>query len=399
MAVFEYIAKDAGGSEFSGVYTDVENTSDLRQELSKMGYSLVKAQRHKGAGPRRSGRVKRADVVAFAFEFAGMYAAGLSIIRCLETLEEQSEKGALRAVLKDIREHVETGSSLREAFEPHAATFSEFFLGMVDAGEKGGRLGETLQMAADYLEKQAELRNKVRSAFAYPIVVCVMCCLIVGALVIFVIPVFQKLYDQLHVALPGPTLMLILVSELVRHYWMYTVPACGFLFFAGRKIYRMPGVRAFIDALKLRLPVFGKLNRMVVVSRFIRTFSMMAQAGVTVVEAIELAKRVADNHVMVKVAEDLQEEILVGNSLAQPMARHAIFPPMIIQLTAAGEEAGILPEMLGKGVQFLDSHIDRAIKSLLTKIEPVLSVFMGAIVGSILMGVYLPMFDYMGHVK
>ncbi len=399
MAVFEYIAKDSAGGEFSGVYTDVETTRDLRQELSKMGYSLVKAQKHKTASRRRSGRVKRADVVAFAFEFAGMYAAGLSIIRCLETLEEQSEKGPLKAVIKDVREHVETGSSLREAFERHADTFSEFFLGMIEAGEKGGRLSETLQMAAVYLEKQAELKNKVRSAFAYPIVVGVMCCLIVTALVIFVIPVFQKLYSQLHVPLPGPTLMLILVSEIARNYWMFVVPVLGLLFFAGRKICRMPAVRIFIDNLKLKLPVFGKLNRMVVVSRFIRTFSMMAQAGVTVVEAIELAKRVADNCVMAKVAEDLQEEILVGNSLAQPMARHAIFPPMIVQLTAAGEEAGILPEMLAKGVEFLDSQIDRTIRSLLTKIEPVLSVLMGAIVGSILMGVYLPMFDYMGHVK
>jgi type IV pilus assembly protein PilC len=399
MAVFEYIARDSAGSEFTGVYTDVENAKDLRQELSKMGYSLVKAQRHKASGQRRSGRVKRADVVAFAFEFAGMYTAGLSIIRCLETLEEQSEKGVLKAVLKDVREHVETGSSLREAFERHRDTFSEFFLGMVEAGERGGRLGETLQMAADYLEKQAELRNKVRSAFAYPIVVGVMCCLIVGALVIFVIPVFQKLYSQLHVPLPGPTLMLILVSEVVRHYWMFAVPIGGGLFFTVRKLCRVPAVRAALDAFKLKMPVFGKLNRMVTVSRFIRTFSMMAQAGVTVVEAIELAKRVADNHVMVKVAEDLQEEIIVGNSLSAPMAKHAIFPPMIVQLTAAGEEAGILPEMLGKGVEFLDSHIDRTIQSLLTKIEPVLSVLMGAIVGSILMGVYLPMFDYMGHVK
>lgn len=399
MAVFEYIARDSAGSEFTGVYTDVESAKDLRQELSKMGYSLVKAQRHKAGGQRRSGRVKRADVVAFAFEFAGMYTAGLSIIRCLETLEEQSEKGALKAVLKDVREHVETGSSLREAFERHRDTFSEFFLGMVEAGERGGRLGETLQMAADYLEKQAELRNKVRSAFAYPIVVGVMCCLIVGALVVFVIPVFQKLYSQLHVPLPGPTLMLILVSEVVRHYWMFAVPIGGGLFFTVRKLCRVPAVREALDAFKLKMPVFGKLNRMVTVSRFIRTFSMMAQAGVTVVEAIELAKRVADNHVMVKVAEDLQEEIIVGNSLSAPMAKHAIFPPMIVQLTAAGEEAGILPEMLSKGVEFLDSHIDRTIQSLLTKIEPVLSLLMGTIVGSILMGVYLPMFDYMGHVK
>jgi type IV pilus assembly protein PilC len=398
MAVFEYLAKDSTGSEFSGVYTDVESARDLEHELSKMGYSLVKAQRQRQTGHKRHGKVKQSDIVAFAFEFAGMYGAGLSIIRCLETFEEQVE-GSFKSIITDIREHVETGSSLKEAFERHSDTFSEFFVGMVEAGEKGGRLSETLQMAATYLEKQADLRNKVKSAFAYPIVVGVMCCFIVTALVIFVIPVFQKLYNQLHIDLPGPTLLLIIVSEIVRHYWMYAVPLIAVSFFMIRRVCRNPFVKARLDTFKLRMPVFGRLNRMVVVSRFIRTFAMMAQAGVTVVEAIQLAKRVADNHEMEKIADNLEEEIMVGNNLSGPMSKHSLFPPMIIQLTAAGEEAGILPEMLGKGVDFLDNHIERMIESLLTKIEPVLSVFMGAIVGTILLGVYLPMFDYMGHVK
>jgi type IV pilus assembly protein PilC len=289
--------------------------------------------------------------------------------------------------------------SLAEAFEKHRAVFSDFFLGMVEAGEKGGRLSETLQMAATYLEKQAELKNKVKSAFAYPIAVGVMCCLIVTALVIFVIPVFQKLYDQLHIDLPGPTLMLILVSEIVRHYWMIAVPAIGITVYLIRRICRNPQVKEKLDSFKLSMPIFGKLNRMVVVSRFIRTFSMMAQAGVAIVEALELAKRVSNNYEMEKIADNLKEEVLVGNSLSGPMSKYPLFPSMIVQLTAAGEEAGILPEMLNKGVDFLDSHIERTIQSLLNKIEPIMSVLMGAIVGSILLGVYLPMFDYMGHVK
>ncbi|MCD6393786.1 MAG: type II secretion system F family protein [Planctomycetes bacterium] len=399
MAVFEYVAKDSTGSEFTGVYTDVESTKDLRHELSKMGYSLVKAHCQRKTGGGRKRKVKQADIVAFAFEFAGMYGAGLSIVRCLETFEGQAENSALKSIITDIREHVDTGLSLAEAFEKHRAVFSDFFLGMVEAGEKGGRLAETLQMAADYLEKQSELRNKVRSAFAYPIAVGVMCCLIVTALVIFVIPVFQKLYSQLHIDLPGPTLMLILISEIVRHYWMIAVPAIGITVFLIRRICRNPQVKKKLDSFKLKMPVFGKLNRMVVVSRFIRTFSMMAQAGVTVVEAIELARRVANNYEMEKIADNLKEEVMVGNSLAGPMSKYPLFPSMIVQLTAAGEEAGILPEMLGKGVEFLDSHIERTIQSLINKIEPIMSVLMGAIVGTILLGVYLPMFDYMGHVK
>jgi type IV pilus assembly protein PilC len=399
MAVFEYIAKDSSGSEFSGVYTDVEDSRQLEQELSKMGYRLVGARRQGQSFRARFKRIKQADVVAFAFEFAGMYAAGLSIIRCLETFEEQIDNRTFKSVITSVRERVETGCSLKEAFEVHPEVFSEFFIGMVEAGEKGGRLSETLQMAAEYLEKQAELRDKVKSAFAYPIVVGVMCCVIVAALVVFVIPVFQKLYSQLHVSLPVPTLLLIMVSEIVRHYWMYAVPVLGGLYFAVRKLYRTAAVKARLDVFKLRIPVFGKLNRMVVVSRFMRTFSMMAQAGISVVDSLELAKRVADNAEMGRISNILQQEIMVGNNLATGMSKFSLFPPMIVQLTAAGEEAGVLTEMLGKGVDFLDTHIERSIKSLLTKIEPIMSVLMGAIVGTILLGVYLPMFDYMGQVK
>ncbi len=399
MAVFNYIAKDSNGNEFSGAYTDINSTSALRAELSKMGYTLVKARRERKAVQKGSGKIKQTEIVAFAYEFAGMYSAGLSIVRCLETFEEQTENHALKLVISDVKQHIETGSSLKDAFEKYRSVFSDFFLGMVEAGEAGGKLGETLQMAATYLEKQDELKRKVKAAFAYPVVVGLMCMFIVSILVIFVIPVFQKLYDQLHIALPGPTLLLITISKVVREYWWLTLLAIFLIVYIGRKIFRNPACKAKIDFFKLNMPIFGRLNRMVVVSRFVRTFAMMSAAGVSVVEALGVARQVANNNEMRKIAETIQKEIMAGSTLAGPMSRYPIFPPIIIQMAAAGEEAGILPEMLTKGVDFLDSHIDRVVKSLLIKIEPALSVVMGAIVGSILLGVYLPMFDYMGHVK
>lgn len=399
MAVFNYIAKDSNGNEFSGAYTDIDSTSALRTELSKMGYTLVKARRERKAVQKGSGKIKQTEIVAFAYEFAGMYSAGLSIVRCLETFEEQTENHALKLVISDVKQHIETGSSLKDAFEKYRSVFSDFFLGMVEAGEAGGKLGETLQMAATYLEKQDELKRKVKAAFAYPVVVGLMCMFIVSILVIFVIPVFQRLYDQLHIALPGPTLLLITISRCVREYWWITLLAIFLIVYMGRKLYRNPVIKTRIDFFKLNMPIFGRLNRMVVVSRFVRTFAMMSAAGVSVVEALGVARQVANNNEMRKIAETIQKEIMAGSTLAGPMSRYPIFPPIIIQLAAAGEEAGILPEMLTKGVDFLDSHIDRVVKSLLIKIEPALSVVMGAIVGSILLGVYLPMFDYMGHVK
>lgn len=169
--------------------------------------------------------------------------------------------------------------------------------------------------------------------------------------------------------------------------------------FAIRKLLKNPLVKARTDHIKLNMPYFGKLNRMIVASRFVRTFAMMISAGVNIVEALELAKQVANNTEMEKAVNNIQHEIMTGSSLAEPMARSDIFPPMIIQLTAAGEEAGVLPDMLIKGVGFLDKNIDRAVKALLVKIEPIMSVIMGLIVGGILMGVYLPMFDYMGQVR
>ena len=213
MAVYQYTAKDHTGSRFSGTYDDIDSVAVLREELAKMDYLLVKARRQKSSATKRS-RIKRQDVVAFAYKFAGMYAAGLSILRCLETLEEQAENQAFKSIITDIRQDMETGSSLQNAFGKYRNIFSEFFLGMLGAGESGGKLAAALEMSATYLEKQAELKRKVKSAFAYPIVVTIICFVVIGGLLVFVVPVFSKLYRQLHVSLPGPTQALLLYIVL-----------------------------------------------------------------------------------------------------------------------------------------------------------------------------------------
>lgn len=398
MAVFEYVAKDSTGNILSGSYTDVESVRELRQEMKKLGYSLVKAHREKRFLGKRA-RIRKSDIVTFAYELAGMYSAGLSIVRCLETMESQTENTSLKSILVDIKQKVETGLPLHRAFACHSEVFSDFFIGMIEAGQAGGKLGETLTMAADYLEKQEELKSKVRSAFAYPIVVSVMCMIIVSALVIFVIPVFQKMYSQLHVTLPGPTLVLVAISEAVRRFWMIIIPGVAGMIYVVRKALKITRVKNVVDSLKLKMPVFGSLNRLVVVSRFMRTFTMMLSAGIGIVESLELAKRVVGNKVMNDIGTEIQGKIIVGSSLAEPMTAFDIFPPIIHQLAGAGEEAGILPDMLLKGVDFLDAAIERKIRSLLTKLEPILSAVLGAVVGGILLGVYLPMFDYMGQIK
>jgi type IV pilus assembly protein PilC len=384
MAVYEYTAKDETGSRFSATYNDVENV-------------LVKAHRKKPERKRK--RVKQEEVTAFAYEFAGMYSAGLSILRCLETLEEQIKNQDFKHIIADIRQSVETGSSLATAFGKYGNVFSDFFLGMIEAGETGGKLATTLEMSAACLEKQLILKRKVKSAFAYPLVVSTMCFVVIGFLLVFVIPVFSKLYKQMHVPLPGPTQALINLSTIVRDWWWAILIVVAAAAIVLRKLSGNLRIRARWDTFKLNMPVFAKLNRMLVVSHFTQTLAMLIAVGVPLVQALEVASLVAHNHKMAEIAKELQKAVETGNPVAKSLKEYDIFPPIITQLAASGEEVGMLPEMLNKGVDFLDRDIDRTINALLVKLEPALIIIMGAIVGLILISAYLPMFDYMSHLK
>jgi type IV pilus assembly protein PilC len=398
MAVYQYVAKDGTGKKFSGIYTDIDNVIGLREELGKIGCVIVKARRKKSSAAKRR-RIKRSEVTTFAYKFAEMYSAGLSILSCLEALEEQTENQAFKSVIADIKQSIQTGSSLKNACEKYKNIFSAFFLGMIEAGEASGKLGKTLDMSAVYLEKQADIRRRVVSAFAYPVIVTIMCFVVITFLLIFVIPVFMKLYKQAHVPLPGPTRVLIGLSSLVTQQWwaILIVVAAGAMVL--RWLLKNPQVQAWWDAFKLNMPVFGKLNRMLVVSQFTRTFAMLASVGISLIKALDVASVVAHNHKLTEISKELQQEIKAGNPVAKSFKNYAIFPSIIIQLAASGEQVGQLPEMLNKGADLLDKDIERAINALLLKLEPALTIIMGAVVGLILMGAYLPMFDYMGHLE
>lgn len=397
MAVYEYTARDGFGNNIDGSYNDIDSVSMLRNELSKVGYELIKARRKKKGAKKQ--RIKQAEVVAFAYQFAGMCSAGLPIAKCLRTLEEQTENPAFKCVINEIKQDVEAGLSLKKAFEKHKKLFSDFFLGMVEAGESASKLSEALDMSAEYLEKRMDLNRKVRTAFAYPIFVGVVCLLVLTGLLVFVVPVFAKIYNQLHVTLPGPTLILVGLSELIRHKWWVILLTLVPAVLAFRRISKSPWVRAKLDVFKLNMPVFGKLNRMVVVSHFTRTFAMLTSVGISVIDALKVAGVVANNHKMTEISNDLQKAIKAGDSMGSCLKKYDIFPPMIAQLAISGEEVGILAEMLRKGADFIDKDIDRTTTSLLAKLEPALTVVMGAVVGVILMSVYLPMFDYMQHLN
>ena len=397
MSVYEYTARDGTGKEFNGFYSDIDSVSTLRDELAKMGYELVKTRRTKKASKKQ--RIRQADVVAFAYQFAGMCSAGLPIAKCLGTLEEQAENPAFKCVIAEVRQEIEAGLSLKKAFEKHRKLFSDFFLGMVEAGESSSKLPEALNLSAEYLEKRMELKRKVRSAFAYPVFVGVVCILVLAGLLVFVVPVFAKIYQQLHVTLPGPTLLLVGLSSLIRHRWWAILLAPVPVVFILQGVIKSPLFRAKLDVFKLNMPVFGRLNSLVVVSQFTRTFAMLVSVGVPLIEALHVASAVANNHKITEIADELQASIKAGNSVGSSLKKYDIFPPMIIQLATSGEEAGELAEMLNKGADFIDNDINRTTNALIARLEPALTVVMGTVVGVILMAVYLPMFDYMQHLK
>lgn len=401
MTVYQYVAEDMQGGRVSGVYEDVPDREHLREDLDKLGYRLVQARRvvRKSAAAQVRGKIHPTEIVSFAYEFAGMFTAGLSVIRCLETMEEQTSNEAMRTVLSSVRQSIETGASVSEAFEPYRPVFGDFFMGMLEAGQTGGKLGQTLMTAAAYYEKQLEVRNKIRGAFVYPAVVALLCAVILSAIVIFVIPVFQKLYHQLHIQLPVPTQILILISDLFRHhFWLIPLLTAG-VYWGWKGAGRLPGLKEKLDRFWLRIPVLGPLLQMILVSRYIRTFAMMTSAGVSVVQALQQARQVCHHAVIDAIGQHLEQEIMMGGSLSRPLSQHSLFPPVIVQLSHAGEESGLLGEMLTKGADYLDSAIDRRTSAILVKLEPLLSVVMGVLVGLILLGVYLPMFDYMSHIK
>jgi len=398
MAAYEYIATDENGNQFSGVYDEIDSVSALRRDLAKMGDTLLSSRRKKSDALKHV-RISQNEIVTFTYKLAEMSSAGLPIIRCLRTLEEQTGNRAFRGLISDIRQSVATGTSLRDAFGKHGDIFSNFFLGMLEAGETSGKLAQTLQASAVYLEKRADFRHKVKSAFAYPVIVGIMCFIVITFLVVFVIPVFAKMYGQMHVPLPGPTQALINLSNSVRDGWWVLLPSWIVTFLMLKLLWKKAYLKTRWDAFKLSMPVLAKFNRLVIISGFIRTFAILVSAGVSLVKALDVASVVVDNAKVTEITGQLQKSIETGNTVADSLKKCDIFPPVIIQLAESGEETGTLSEMLNKGADFLDKDIDRILKALPVRIEPVLTVIMGLIVGFILISVYLPMFDYMSHLK
>lgn len=396
MPTFRYRARDDSGSVVRGTLS-AENERLVKLRVTEMGYfpvsvSEVRERAGKSLGflPRR---VRHDDLVVFSWQFAAMMGAGIPLIPCLSALRDQTDSPELSRALGDIRQRVQDGQSLSSALGQYPHIFSNIMISMVKAGESGGFLELSLERIAVQMDKDADLRQKVRSAFVYPVLVLGLAVLIVAFLLLFVIPVFAQVYKSANLQLPGATLALIAVSNFFVLFWW----AVGLVVVGGvmgtRAWARSERGRPKADALKLRLPLFGVLIRKVSLARALRVLGTLISTGVPLVDALEDAARVSGNHVIASALRFAIVRVTEGDKLRQPLEASGEFPPMVIQMVAAGEESGDLGGMLNKVADFYDRDIEYTVKRLTTIMEPLLTIFLGVIVGFVAVSMYMPIFS------
>jgi type IV pilus assembly protein PilC len=402
---FQYKVKDKTGKVVEGSL-EADSAQLVVGKLREMGYVPIEIQQQGGAGlkkelkiPGFTDRVKLKDVAVFSRQFATMINSGLSLLRSLYILADQTENKALAAVINQVRLDVEKGSSLSAALAKHPKAFNRLYISMVRAGEIGGVLDSVLLRLADTIEKQVELRRKVKSAMTYPVVVAILVLLIVTAMLLFVIPMFEDLYRELGGKLPAPTQILINVSKLARKLWFLIIGGEIALVFGFRKWINSEEGRKRWDALKLRMPIFGGLVRKTALARFGRTLSALVRSGVPILESLDIVAETSGNYVVASAVRDTQQAVKRGDPLSRKLEDHPVFPPMVVQMMAVGEETGALDEMLDKIADFYDQEVEATVDALTSLIEPLLIVVMGICVGGMVIALYMPMFNIIKLIK
>ena len=404
-ATFTYKVKDTKGALHRG---EIEGSSKeaVIKVLRDRGLIPLGVEEKKSDGlqkeltiPGFSGRIKPKEVAVFSRQFATMINSGLSLLRSLNVLEQQTPNKALGTIIGQIRMDVEKGVSLSASLEKHPKAFNPLYTSMVKAGEAGGVLDETLMRLADTLEAQVALKSKIRSAMAYPVAVLSLVALVVTAMLIFIVPTFVSLYAEAGGTLPLPTRVLLTASNTMRAYWFIIFPGLIGATVGFRRWIKTPAGRRAFDALKLKVPVFGPLFHKVAISRFSRTLGVLVRSGVPILQAMDIVEDTSGNAVVAEALVKVKTSVREGESLADPVSKHAIFPPILVQMMAVGEETGALDAMLEKVSEFYDSEVETTVDGLTSLLEPLLIVFMGGTVGAILVALYLPMFNLVNVVQ
>jgi len=402
---FAYKVRDRGGKLLEGTL-EADSQQLLIGKLRSMGYMPIDIQQQSSQTMSRDlrmpffgSRVKLKDVAVMSRQFATMINSGLALLRALNILADQTESKPLAAIINQVRIDVEKGSSLSAALSRHPKAFSRLYVAMVRAGEIGGALDSVLLRLAETIEKQVELRRKVRSAMTYPIVVMVLVLLIVTAMLLFIIPMFKGLYAELGGVLPLPTRVLLGASAVLRTFW-WMMFGVGFgISWGFRRWIKTEGGRQKWDTIKLRVPVMGLLVRKSALARFSRTLSALVRSGVPILESLDIVAETSGNYVVSRAVLDTQVAVKSGEPMSQRLEQHPGFPPMVVQMMTVGEETGALDEMLDKIADFYDQEVEATVEALTSLIEPLLIVVMGACVGGMVISLYLPMFNIIKLIK
>ncbi|MBI3088404.1 MAG: type II secretion system F family protein [Candidatus Omnitrophica bacterium] len=393
MPSFAYVVKDKAGQTHHGVL-DTPSRQALIEQLWKQEFVVLSIEERQAKRARAfsPGGVKAHQLVVFSRQLATMIGSGIPIIGSLDALAEQMEDRNFRRILRRMRDDVEAGSSLSEALAKHPRAFSDFFLNMVRAGESSGRLDEILDRLANYLEKIDVMRRKVQASLYYPAVVTVLAMGITAFLVIFVVPKFKDIFASLGGQLPLATRLLLQVSDFMRHFLLLEIglliaAIIGFRMYIGTK-----GGRAWFDRVKLDLPVIGILLRKVAIARFARTLATLARAGVPILTAMEIVARTSGNKVIETAVMTARTSVREGENIADPLAQSKAFPPMVTRMISVGEKTGELEKMLSKVADFYESEVDAAVSGLTSLIEPLIIAFLGLVIGSIVIALFMPIF-------
>jgi type IV pilus assembly protein PilC len=399
---YTYRVRDRHGALITGEI--VGESSDLvLSKLRDMRYIPLEVKAKSSGMQRefhiRKPRVNLKDLAVFSRQFATMINSGLPLLRTLGILETQSESTELKRVVNDMRLEVEKGSSLSSSMAKHPRAFSKLYISMVKAGETSGNLDQVLLRLADQIESEVALRHKIKSAMTYPIVVMVMVSLILAAMLLFVVPTFKDLYSSLGGTLPLPTRVLLAVSDAFRKFfWLFGLVAFG-LAYAFRKWKATDKGALKWDKIKLKIPIFGTLFHKAALSRFSRTLSVLTRSGVPILQSLDIVAETVNNALIAEAVKDVQSSVKEGESLAAPLSRHEVFPPMVVQMLAVGEETGALDTMLEKIADFYDDEVTAAVESLTSLIEPVMIGIVGGAVGTIVICLYMPLFNIINLIR
>jgi type IV pilus assembly protein PilC len=403
VAIFSYDAINAQGLETTGII-HAPDLTNAREQLQARGL-LPQSLREKAAAGEQSARtafkkVKPKSLQIFSRQLATMIEAGVSVVAALVTLEEQTDDKYLREVIIDVRSDVEGGVVLSRALSRHPKVFNRLFVAMVEAGESSGTLDTVLDRIAMQIEKETKIKRRVKSAMIYPTVVLTFASLVLVFMLLFIVPVFVKVFDSLNGTLPTPTRIVMGASNGLRGYWFIIFPAIGLAFWGIRKLKSTEPGRQRWDRIKLRLPMkVGDVVQKIALARFSRTLSTLMCAGVDIITALEITGGTAGNYVIEQALVHARERVHEGVPISGPLADDPVFPPMVSQMVKIGEETGELDKMLSKVADFYEDEVDASIASLTSIIEPILMIGVGVMVGTIVISMYLPMFKLLTLIK